>query len=470
MYTKRKEMKRYNHYIVWLSVLALTFTACDKIEPEFFDEDYNGAYFDYADTKSFETTLNFGEYIVGNPQEIPVVLNVKLLGYLQDEARTLSIKTKEVEDYPLAEVIIPNVVFENKEYQKGVEILVKRPEVENEVFAVCIYLDGKGDLDTGVAGKNEYFIYVKEVHEQPTWWGEKIKEHLGAWDREKHAFFANIMNDDYYYNSFFRDEEKKELEGGSLIELNVKAVNTLLAEEPSEPITINIPMLGESQKPVYDEPFFWSRYSNYLGFYSSERFYNLNRVISATNTTNIIDAYNSENALANMEKYKTDYHKIDVLAMLDAYYKFPKQGYTIDQYKELIWVKMDRAIEYVGNDIYVRIPYWWEDPDNLGTGEIIKKCFGEYNDAKYHFMIMALIEEAEKNGLENDFVVASMLPFAIDGDSWGWDETVRGVKEAVGGLATLKECHEIITAKKQATVLHKIPKEVDWDMIAKENN
>ena len=146
--------------------------------------------------------------------------------------------------------------------------------------------------------------------------------------------------------------------------------------------------------------------------------------------------------------------------MLDAYYKFPKQGYTIDQYKELIWVKMDRNIEYVGNDVYVRIPYWWEDPDNLGTGEIIKKCFGEYNDAKYQFMIKTMIEEAEKNGVENDFVVASMLPFTIDGNSWGWDETV-------GGLATLKECHKIITSKRQATIIHKIPKDVDWDIIAK---
>ena len=462
MYTKRTDMKRENHYIALLLGLVMIFTACDKIEPEFFDNDYNGAYFDYQYTTDFEKTLNFGEYIVGNPQEIPVVLNVKLLGYLQDDARTLSIKTKEVEDYPLAEVVIPDVTFANKEYQKEIEILVKRPEVEDEVFAVCVYLDGKGDLGAGINGKEEFTIYVKEVHEMPKVWTGLIHTYLGEWNREKHAFLANLMNDNYYYNALY-DTEKNQVKSNETIQLNELAVNTLLAQEPSEPITISIPVLGDNEKPNYTKPFLWNNYSNYLGLYSAERFCNLNRIIGATNTTNIIDAYNSENALANMEKYKTDYHKIDVLAMLDAYYKFPKQGYTIDRYKELIWVKMDRNIEYVGNNVYVRIPYWWEDPDNLGTGEIIKKCFGEYNDAKYHFMITALIEEAEKNGTENDFVVASMLPFTIDGDSWGWDETV-------GGLATLKECHKIITSKRQATIIHKIPSEVDWDIIAKENN
>ena len=186
-------MKRENHYIALLLGLVMIFTACDKIEPEFFDNDYNGAYFDYQYTTDFEKTLNFGEYIVGNPQEIPVVLNVKLLGYLQDDARTLSIKTKEVEDYPLAEVVIPDVTFANKEYQKEIEILVKRPEVEDEVFAVCVYLDGKGDLGAGINGKEEFTIYVKEVHEMPKVWTGLIQTYLGEWNREKHKRFGEKL-------------------------------------------------------------------------------------------------------------------------------------------------------------------------------------------------------------------------------------------------------------------------------------
>ena len=153
-------MKRNNHYIVWLIGLALTLTACEKNEPEFFDKEYNGAYFDYQYATDFETTLNFGEYVVGNPQSITVTLNVKLLGYLVDEKRTLSIKTKEVEGYALADVTVPEVTFENREYQKDVEVVVKRPEVEDSVFAICIYLDGEGDLGAGIAGKEEFTIYV----------------------------------------------------------------------------------------------------------------------------------------------------------------------------------------------------------------------------------------------------------------------------------------------------------------------
>ena len=115
-------MKIGNHHTAWLLGLALIFTSCDKIEPEFFDDSHNGAYFDYQYASDYETTLNFGEYIVGSPQTMPVTLNVKLLGYLTDNARKLSIKTKEVEGYDPAKVTIPDVTFENKEYQKEIEI------------------------------------------------------------------------------------------------------------------------------------------------------------------------------------------------------------------------------------------------------------------------------------------------------------------------------------------------------------
>ena len=96
MHTNRTDMKRENHYIACLLGLALLFTACERIEPDFFDENYNGAYFDYQHSTEFKRTLNFGEYVIGEPDTIPVTLKVKLLGYLKEEARSLSIKTKEL--------------------------------------------------------------------------------------------------------------------------------------------------------------------------------------------------------------------------------------------------------------------------------------------------------------------------------------------------------------------------------------
>ena len=426
-------MKRYNRYIVWLIGLALTLTACEKNEPDFFDEDYNGAYFDYQYAAEFETTLNFGEYVVGNPQSIPVTLNVKLLGYLVDEKRTLSIKTKEVEGYALADVIVPEVTFENREYQKNVEVMVKRPEVEDSVFAVCIYLDGEGDLGAGIAGKEEFTIYVKEIHERPSIWSGMVQTYLGNWDREKHAYLANLYNDNYYYNALYNNEQSQ-YKYNEIIDMNEAVVNTLLAKEPTEPIKVNFPILKAEEYANYSEPYFWSRYSENLGLYSSQKFCKFTHRINAANTVDIIAAY--ENAGEEMEKIKTDFHKEDVLIMLNEYYNYPKMGYTIDQYKDLLWVKIQKNVDYVNKGVYLRIPYWWEDPDNLGTAMVVKKYFGEYADDKYQFMIKTMMD----NDGEDNFVAATILPFTIEGRGFGWDATA-------GGEERLKECYRIIKAK-----------------------
>ena len=89
-------MKKSIHYIVGLLGLTFLLTGCEGRDPELFDESANGAYFDYEYATDFEHTLNFSDYIVGHPDTVSVTLKVKLLGYLMDEARTLSVKTKDV--------------------------------------------------------------------------------------------------------------------------------------------------------------------------------------------------------------------------------------------------------------------------------------------------------------------------------------------------------------------------------------
>ena len=64
-------MKKRFHYIVWLFSLTFAFTACEKIEPELFDKDANGAYFDYQHASDFERMLNFSDHIVGKPDTVP---------------------------------------------------------------------------------------------------------------------------------------------------------------------------------------------------------------------------------------------------------------------------------------------------------------------------------------------------------------------------------------------------------------
>ena len=422
-------MKRKNQYTAWLLALALTFTACDTIEPDFFDENYNGAYFDYQNASDYETTLNFAEYIVGNPQVKNVALNIKLLGYLTDETRNLSIKTKSVEGYELAKVTIPDVTFGNEEYQKEIDVIVERPEAEDVTYAVCIYLDGEGDLGTGIAGKNEYTIYVKESHEKPSFWDStNMERYLGFLDRDKHAYLANFTGDDYYLNTLYKDDRYN---GTDIIKLNNNVVNAMLAEEPSEPITVNFPILKKEEFPEYNEPYFWNK--EIIGEFNLEKFDYFVRATGITGTTDIISKY--EEAINKLTDVVKNYNKDAVLNMLNEYYNYPKMGYTIDQYKEQLWTKIYKNIDYINKGIYLRIPYWWEDPDNLGTAEVVKKYFGEYDNKKYQFMLKTMIDH---DGADN-FNPASILPFTIDAEnnSYGWDGTVGGEKR-------LKECYKAI--------------------------
>ena len=173
-------MRKSIHYIVGLFGLTFLLAGC-SYDPELFDESSNGAYFDYEYANDFEHTLNFSDYIVGHPDTVSVTLKVKLLGYLMDEARTLSVKTKDVEGYEPADVTIKEVVFANKEYEKQIEVKVKRPAVEGEMYAVCIYLDGSGDIGTGIDGKNEIKLYVTESYSKPEVWYSHMNTYLGEW-------------------------------------------------------------------------------------------------------------------------------------------------------------------------------------------------------------------------------------------------------------------------------------------------
>ena len=54
--------------------MAVTFTACETSEPDLFDKDSNGAYFDYEYAADFKKVLNFSEHIVGNPDTVAITL------------------------------------------------------------------------------------------------------------------------------------------------------------------------------------------------------------------------------------------------------------------------------------------------------------------------------------------------------------------------------------------------------------
>lgn len=427
-------MKNIN-YIIGLFLLSLLLVACKDSEPFLYDEDSNGAYFDYEYENEFEKRVDFGDYIIGEPDTVIVTLKVKLLGYLMDEARTLAVKTKDIEGYEPADVTIGKVVFANKEYEKQIEVKVKRPQVEDVTYAVCIYLDGSGDIGTGVVGKNEINLFVTESYVMPDTWSD-IELYQGAWSKEKQKFLVRLTADNEYYSKLFDITGIPDNKAN--IALNSSAVNALLANETEVNAALEFPIMKETDEPAYTEPYFWAEYEDVLGFFRSNKFCRFIGMLGGATTNNVAALFASEEARAKMEEEAENFHKDDVYYMLNRYYDYAKQGLPISEYRNLCWVEIKNTGNYK-----MRIPYWWEDPDNLGTAEIVKKYFGEYDAEKYQFMLKQVMK---KDGAEN-FVAASIFPFVYDKENgtYVWDDSEFG-KNKLAGEQRLKECYKIVKA------------------------
>lgn len=437
-------MKKNISLAIKLMCLAFVLAACEKRDPELFDEGANGAYFDYAYSSDYDQELNFSDHVVGAPDTVSLTLKVKLLGYLMTESRTLAIKTDTLEGYPRANVIIPEVVFANREYEKDVEVLVVRPEEEDLFYGVRIYLDGSGDIGTAIKDKSEVNLYVTESYTQPVVWYSHMEFMLGSWSKEKQIFLARHTGDNRFYDKLY-DAGQGMHSYDDIFALNVSAVNALLASSDSVDgmvkdslaMAVALPILRETDYPDYAEPYFWADYAESLGFFRANKFCRFTTMLGGSNTRDIAALYASEKGQLKMaeEKEKHTFHKLDVLEMLNDYYAYAKLGLSIAEYDMTYRVELG-TITYD-----MRIPYWWEDPAGLGTAEIVKTYFGEYKDDKYQFMLK---EMAKADGAEN-FIVASVLPFVYDATNatYGWDLTPLG-KNGLVGEERLKECYRII--------------------------
>lgn len=436
--TNIQKMKISNRYILGLLSVMLVFSACEKMEPEFFDENYNGAYFNYENSGDFKYELNFGDHTNGMPEEVAVPVKIKLLGYLSDEVRSVSIKTKSIEDYELAEVAIPEVVFAGNEYEKEIEVMVKRPGVENTTTAVCLYLDGSGDLGTGIKGKEEFIIYVTESYEKPELWSGTIFEndYLGQWSKEKHIYLTNLTGDNDFLTKLYSKitEDYKVVDYEALTRLNALAFNDMFKEETGEPVTISFPIIvSDYDKPEYNEPYFWNKYSEHKCHFNNERFLKMNKLGGKLNTTSIESFYATEKDTKKLRDGKRSFHVEDVIAMLEKYREYAAAGYPISEYKDSCWIEMTtKNINYYKNVVQ---PYWWEDPDNSGTKEIVNYYFGEYSEIKYQYMLKCIIEN---EGSEN-FLAAKIFPFVrnMDSGSYSWDQEA-------GGEEYMKACYRVI--------------------------
>ena len=422
-------MKRYYPYtIIWLFALVMLATSCEKEEPDFYDKNENGVYFDYNASEDFQQSINFADHVLGNPQELTVNVNMKLLGYMVEGDRKAVLKTKAVEGYPEATVTIPEVVFTSEEYEKTVEISVARPDERDTDYAVCIYLDSEdpeSQLGDGIAGKEEFIIYVKEAY-TPAWTEyDWCVDYLGPWSVDKHIFFINLLeNNDYASAAKLNDWY-------GLCDYNLRAVNALRQqrqENPDEPITIDIPFRPYNYDYIeYPKPYYWGdKHDEYLGAYSASAFTDL-AVALGVNTANEVELLGDETVLA--ELYKS-IHQGKVTQMMNNYNTYFTDWFLrCDEYQWYSWVEMSEDFDY-----QVVEPYQWQ-----ASGDMIAQYYGAYSAEKYKFMIKTWLKEVGSS----NFVLVQMFPVYADASTWPptvlWDE--RG-----GGEDQIKKCYKVFKA------------------------
>ena len=411
---------------ILLCLLAIVgLSACDKQEPDFFSEKNNGIYFDYETAAELTTKINFADRILGNPESLPVEVKTKLLGHISQDARKAVLKTRPVEGYPEAQVILPEVEFKDGEYQKYVSIQVVRPAERETEYAICLYFDTTepGALGAGIAGRGEFTIFVQETYTRPTGWDEKdwAVSYLGNWTPDKHIFFVNLLQDNNYAaNGALYDWNK-------LISYNTQAVEALRRmqqENPDTEITIDIPFSTDCN---YSKPYYWaSEHEKYLGDYSASTFALLAAAVGA-NTSNEVELLGSEERLA-------DLNRIAVLTMMRNYNMY-YSSWTLStsQFSKNCWFPMFPNIEYE-----VVQPDCWTDW-GIGGGQKPTKYYGEYSDEKYRFMISAWLEHCIAT--DKEFMLWQLFPLVID---WGVFDSVWD--DAAGGEETIKECYKVIKA------------------------
>ncbi len=409
-------MKLDKYIILLLSIVLLTTTACDKAEVDFYDANHNGVYF----TSDRNNNINFANYPVGNPEKLELPVRLRLLGYLTDASRKAVLKTKPIEGYPEAEIVIPEVIFANKEYEKEVVIDIIRPDETDTEYAICVYLDydDPEGLGAGITGNGEVYIYVKEAYEAPANWGNPSTayRYLGEWSPEKYIFIANVLQD----NTFANDEDLKN--EAELKTYNQEVVMELRRlQSQGESITIDIPF---NNNCTYEKPEYWGElHDRYLGEYSNSRFIELKNTMG-------VSTINEYELLSNEEDVE-EIHKQSIITMMDEYNLYFKQGRSVSAFEKGCWYPMYNDVDY---DVVQ--PECWKS-EGFGGGVKPTTYYGEYSDEKYKFMIKTWINKQDNAG--NKFMLWQMFPLKR---TWGsnpdatWDSLA-------GGEDAMKECYKV---------------------------
>ena len=397
-----KQLKTY--FIGLLSAFALT--ACTHQEVPLYDEANGGVYFNVAAQQPLHDTINFATQVVGNPTELPVHLNLKLMGYKVDTERKVVLKTKPLDGYPMAQVVCPEVVFSPDSIVQGVTVMAQRPTSLDSVYAAVVYIDHddpENQIGKGVKGAQQYTLFVKEAYAQPRAWSERFElaMYFGRWSVQKHILLANIAKRNDFYNS--NDYRQ-------LISWNAAAIDSLRkiqAAHPDTVLTVDIPFTIDNPAG-YPKPAYWGEaQTTYLGAYSNRAFVTICNELNIT-TANERSAFSEDDG--NLERLNQQ----AVRAMMQRYNQFYYDGWRQgSSYRGEFYIPM------LDLDYAVIRPAAWGD--NQGGRRLIEQYYGEYSDAKYKFMI-----EVWRRRKGSSFVLNQLVPVMNEWGNVRWDSSLGG--------------------------------------------
>ncbi len=374
-------MKFANLYVA-IAFLAMTslLAACDKENPTLFDDAGNGVYFDYDSKDDMMTDCNFGDYYLENPMELSFTVKIRLLGYLGDHARAITLKAKPVEGYPEVEFVsLPEITFEAGEYEKEVVLTVARPAEEGVQHASCLYIDSS--IGTGLEGFEEFIVYSGIIYKEPENWAN-VKKYFGEWSKDKHFYLI-----EHYGANDYVKLGSAVLESG-YIDLYKK----LLAMGDKTELEIPVCYLRDY---VYPKPAYWGELQEkyiclwddaYGGLQYKTRPYA--RIASELGlTTKTVEAFFNRSDEAGMKVV----NKVAVEIMQEVYntlYLNADPMYTeMNNFVSDYYVELSPDVEY---DVIQ--PACWTADLEPQANEMLSKYYGEYNPDKLKFMMKTLAE------------------------------------------------------------------------------
>lgn len=368
-------MRQYYKYTLLFCALSGLLASCEKEEPTLFDTESGGVYFDYGKPEDFKRVINFADDIVGEPTEISTPLNIKLLGHLSDNETSIVLKAKPVENYPEAQVELPEIILPAGEYTVETEIKVLCPAEEETRYAVCLYMES--ELGEGIDGREEFTLYVEKSYREPDNWG-LAGYYFGNWNKEKHIFIAKTLGNNNFISSDYY----------AMMEANVAVVHSVHSLPDNDPVreSLDIPILDSQGMVFYDKPGFWGELQDqYAGAYNNDVYVKLAERYQL-NTAN-----EKEFFCRPADEMKALNKELGSLR-LELYNGLFYQGW--DCYgQELTGIPLYADVDY---DLAAP-PYWTDEEVNADTNEscrsMVEKYYGEYTEEKYKFMIRTCIDE-----------------------------------------------------------------------------